>query len=117
VHKVREFFFIFFMFAIYIKKTESLNEKLKILGWRSTYCIIFFFNDGTISQKKEYMTKTYESTIVQEYHILLSYTQHIKYIFKNPISFYSQGTFTIYVKVHEINFYTETLMNVRILRF
>ena len=53
------------------------------------------------------MTKTYESEIVQEYHIVLRYTQHIKYIFINPISFYSQGTFNIYVKVHEINFYTE----------
>ena len=68
-------------------------------------------------QKILNMTKTYESTIVQEYHILLSYTQHIKYVFINPISFYSQGAFIIYVKVHEINFYTETLINVRILRF
>ncbi len=63
------------------------------------------------------MTKTYESAIVQKYHIQLRYIQHIKYIFINPISFYSQGTFTICVKVREINFYTETLMNVRILRF
>jgi hypothetical protein len=63
------------------------------------------------------MTKTYESAIVQEFHITLRCTQHIKYIFINPISFYSQGTITILVKVHEINFYTETLMNVRILRF
>ena len=63
------------------------------------------------------MTKTYESAIVQKYHIQLRYIQYIKYIFINPISFYSQGTFTICVKVREINFYTETLMNARILRF
>ena len=63
------------------------------------------------------MTKTYESAIVQDYHIQIPYTQHIKYIFINPISFYSQGTFTICVKVREINFYTEPLINARILRF
>jgi hypothetical protein len=45
------------MFAIYIKKTESLNEKLKILGWwpEKHQLHYFFFNDGTMIENGKTM--------------------------------------------------------------